>query len=135
MEPRAGGSVSMRSLQDQGQHVPDIVAISLQDQEYHRANGRKRQIRQAGLVVQAQAQAGVELADLGGISARHGRVGTRAAAAAKPPQAAAGYCAVAAGGAVEIAAPCALGLRVLQRRRAAGGGDGGGREGAARDVC
>lgn len=135
--------VSRRSLEDQNKSniyiyifIPDVVAIPLQDQEYHSTNRRKRQIRQTSLVIQPQAQTRIELADLGGICAGHGRSPTSAAAAAsEAPEPAAGQCAVAAGGAVEVAAPCALGLRVLQGRRAAGGGgDCGGREGAAREV-
>lgn len=107
--------------------VPNIVAIPFQDQQDDGADRWEGQIRQAGLVVKPEAQAGVELADLGG------RIRTGHCAAAAAATNSSRGARVAAGVpsrrlAVE-ASPAAMGLGVLQRRGAAGSGGGG--EGAA----
>lgn len=102
--------------------IPDVVAVALEDQEDDGAERREGQVRQAGLVVEPQAEAGVELADLGGGKrARHVRRGSG-------PGPGPGTACPPAGLAIE-ASPGALGLRVLERRRAPGGGGGGGGDG------
>jgi hypothetical protein len=61
---------------------PDIVAIALENEENDRAEGWQGQIRQARLVIEPQAQAGIKLADFGrGVCARYGLLSAAAGAA------------------------------------------------------